>query len=61
MSLFDIAESLTKAAVNVVTLPVSVAADLITLGGTCVGKDETYTGETISDLIDNLKDAGSPK
>ena len=61
MSLFDIAESLTKAAVNVVTLPVSVAADIVTLGGSLTDKDEPYTATTIGNLVENLKDAGSPK
>lgn len=61
MSLFDTLGSLTKAVVNVVTVPVSVAADVVTLGGSLTDKDKPYTAETISDLVQNLKDAGSPK
>lgn len=61
MSMFDILESVTKVAVNVVTLPVSVVADVVTMGGAMTDKDKPYTAETISDLVKNLKDAGSPK
>jgi len=60
MGLFDILTSVTKVAVNVVTLPVSVVADVVTLGGSIVDKDKPYTAETISDLVQNLKDAGKP-
>ena len=61
MSMFDIFESVAKAAVNVVTLPVSVAADVVTMGGALTDKDAPYTAENISDLVKNLTDAGSPK
>lgn len=59
--MFDILNSLAKAAVNVVTVPVSVVADVVTLGGALTDKDKSYTAETVSDLVNNLKDAGSPK
>lgn len=61
MGMFDILESVTKVAVNVVTLPVSVAADVVTLGGSLTDKNKPYTVETVSDLVQNLKDAGTPK
>lgn len=61
MSMFDILESVTKVAVNVVTLPVSVAADVVTLGGALTDKEKPYTAETIEDIVKNLKDAGSPR
>ena len=61
MGMFDILESVTKAVVNVATLPVSVAADVVTMGGALTDKDKPYTAENISDLVKNLTDAGSPK
>lgn len=56
MSLF---ESLAKAAIGIVKTPIAIAADIVTLGGTLNEevRDETYTGETLSEVWDNLKDA----
>ncbi len=44
-----------RAAVDVVTLPVSVAVDVVTLGGALVDKDEPYTVTKVKRLA---KDAG---
>lgn len=54
-------DSLFKAALSVVTIPVSVVADVATLGGTLTDKDETYTGSAVGDLVQNLKDATKPE
>jgi hypothetical protein len=43
---------LVKAAVNIVTLPVAIVADVVTLGGA-----ET-TGETMENIGANLEEAG---
>jgi hypothetical protein len=59
--IFDMLEDLTKAAVGVVTLPVSVAADVVTLGGTLTDKDKPYTAETVSNIVQNLENAAKPK
>ena len=53
-------ESLAKAAVAVVTVPVSVVADVVTLGGALTDKDQPYTADAVGDLVDNLKDATRP-
>ena len=58
--MFGILESLTKAAVGVVTLPVSVAADVVTLGGTLTDKDKPYTADTVSNIVQNLENAADP-
>lgn len=58
--MFGILESLAKAAVAVVTVPVAVVADVVTLGGTLNDKQETYTGEAVGDFVDNLKNAAKP-
>lgn len=50
-------EELLKAAVGVVVAPVSLAADLVTLGGTLSDKQSSYTAETVSRIIDNLDKA----
>lgn len=53
-------ESLAKAATAVVTVPVSVVADVVTLGGSLTDKEKPYTAEAVSDLVQNLKDATTP-
>lgn len=60
MGMFDILESLTKAAVGVITVPVAVVADVVTLGGALTDKDKPYTAEAVSDVVQNLKDASKP-
>lgn len=61
--MFGMLESLAKAATAIVTVPVAIAADVITIGGTCNDKENgrTYTADAVSDMIDNLKDATKPK
>ena len=53
-------EGLAKAAVGVVTLPVQVVADVVTLGGALTDKDEPYTAKGVSDVMQNLQDAVTP-
>lgn len=50
-------DSLLKAVVATVTLPVSVVADAATLGGVLTDRDETYTGKTMRKIVENLEDA----
>lgn len=52
--------SLLKAAAAVVTVPVSLAADVVTMGGAMTDKERPYTADALSDLIQNLKDATEP-
>ena len=54
-------ESLLKAALAVVTIPVALVADAVTLGGVTEGKSRTYTGEAVSDAVQNLRDATEPE
>ena len=58
--MFGIFESLVKAAVGVVTVPVAVVADVVTMGGALTDKDKPYTAEAISDVVQNLKNASKP-
>lgn len=58
--MFGMFESLAKAAVAVVTVPVAVVADVVTMGGVLTDKDKPYTAEAVEDFVDNLKDAASP-
>lgn len=53
-------EGLTKAAVGAVTLPVKVAADVVTLGGALTDKEQPYTAEGVSDIMKNLDNATKP-
>ena len=59
--MFGMIESIAKAAVAVVTVPVAVVADVVTLGGALTDKDQPYTADAVSDLVDNLKDATKPE
>ncbi len=59
--MFGMLESLTKAARAVVTVPVAVVADVVTLGGSLSDRDEPYTKEAVGDLVENLKDATDPR
>ena len=58
--MFGMIESLAKAAAAVVTVPVAVVADVVTLGGALTDKDQPYTAEAVEDFVDNLKDATKP-
>jgi len=58
--MFEIFNSLTKAAVAVVSLPATIVADVVTMGGFLTDKDGTYTGEALSDALTNLHDASKP-
>lgn len=54
-------ESLAKAATAVIAVPVSVVADVATLGGTLTDKENPYTAEALSDFVENIKNATNPK
>ena len=58
--MFGMIESIAKAAVAVVTVPVAVVADVVTMGGVLTDKDKPYTAEAVEDFVDNLKDATKP-
>lgn len=58
--MFSIFSDIAKAAVAVVKLPVSVVADVVTLGGTLTDREDTYTEDNVSDIIKNLENATQP-
>ena len=59
--MFGMIESIAKAAVAVVTVPVAVVADVVTMGGVLTDKDKPYTAEAVEDFVENLKDATKPE
>jgi hypothetical protein len=59
--MFKMLESLTKAATAVVTVPVAVVADVVTMGGVLTDKKTPYTAEAVSDMVQNLKNASRPE
>lgn len=59
--MLNLAESLLRAGVAVVRLPVAVVADTITMGGALTDRDESYTASAAKDLVENLEDAASPR
>lgn len=58
--MFRFLESTLKAAASVVSVPVAVAADVVTMGGALTDKERPYTTETCSDLVQNVKDMTRP-
>jgi hypothetical protein len=60
--MFGFLEDLANAAVGVVIqTPVAIVADVLTLGGALNDRDDTYTGEAIGKVVDNLNNAVRPK
>lgn len=58
--MFGMIESLAKAAAAVVTVPVAVVADVVTLGGSLADQEKPYTAKAVEDMVANLKDATKP-
>ena len=48
--------SILATAINVVTTPVAVVKDVVTLGGTLTENGESYTKEHIDKSIQDIKD-----
>lgn len=59
--MFGMLESLVKAAAAVVTVPVAVVADAVTLGGALIDKERPYTADAVEDFVDNIKNATDPR
>lgn len=59
--MFGLIEGLAKAAVGVVALPVQVAADVVTLGGSLTDKDSPYTVDGVSNVLKNIENAVKPE
>lgn len=49
-----------KAAASVVTVPVSIVADVVTLGGALTDKHQPYTADACRDLMRNVSDMTRP-
>lgn len=58
--MFKMLTAATKAAASVVDIPVSIAADAVTLGGALTDKDQPYTAEAAKRLVDNVKNITDP-
>lgn len=58
MSLFNCLESLTKAAIGVVVdVPVSIASDIVTMGGVLADKEKPYTADALECIVENVKES----
>lgn len=56
--MFKALGKLTKAAVGlVVETPLSVAADIITLGGALTDQDKPYTAQALEKVVDNVQES----
>ena len=58
--MFGFLEDIAKAAVGVVTLPVTLVADVATLGGSITDKDQPYTATALESILKNLEKAAKP-
>lgn len=56
--MFKMLSGLTKAAVGVaVETPLSLAADIITLGGAITERDEPYTATAVKKVVKNVQES----
>ena len=56
--MFEALGKLTKAAVGlVVETPLSIAADIVTLGGSLTDQDKPYTAQALEKVVDNVQKA----
>lgn len=53
MSIFG---SLLKTVIDTATLPLDVAKDVVTMGGVCTDRNETYTGSKLKRIADDIED-----
>lgn len=58
--MFGMLTSALKAAAAVVDVPVSIAADVVTLGGALNDKETPYTADAVSRFVENVKDVAKP-
>jgi len=58
--MFGLLTSIVKTAAAVIDVPVSIAADVVTLGGALTDKDKPYTAEAAERLVQNVKDIADP-
>lgn len=54
MGLFS---ALTKITIDVVTLPVAIAKDVVTLGGTITDQSKPYTAQKLDEIKEDAEDA----
>lgn len=56
-----ILDDLTKVVVGVVIkTPAAIVADVVTLGGAMTERQETYTGEALGEVMDNIDNVTRP-
>lgn len=58
--MFGILKSAVKAASVVVDAPVSVAADIVTMGGVLTDTDKPYTCKAVERFVSNVSDMADP-
>jgi len=50
--------SILDAFIRVVTLPIAAALDVVTMGGVLTDRDESYTGEQIKHIGEDIEGSG---
>lgn len=51
---------LAKAAVGIVSLPITLVEDVVTMGGALTDKETPYTVERLEDIMKNIGNAAKP-
>jgi hypothetical protein len=59
--MFGMLTNLAKAAVGVVTAPVAMVADAVTMGGVLTDRPKSYTGDHLKATLDSLQKAIDPE
>lgn len=58
--MFGTLKNLTKAAIGIATTPITIAADVVTLGGSLTDKDEPYTATQMRQVVKSVQQAADP-
>ncbi len=53
-------KSLAKAAIGIATLPLDVAADVVTMAGAVTDQDQPYTAKKLAGIMENIDRAVAP-
>lgn len=53
-------KNLMKTVTGIATLPLDVAADVVTMGGALSDKDQPYTAKKFSDIVESASRAADP-
>lgn len=53
--MFGLLDNIVKVAASVVTVPVALAADVVTVGGLTTNQEESYTVQELQKTLENVQ------